>query len=89
MNEGPCVGDELHPNCGPGNQMQVRACTDGSNANRFPVGRCTGEDKIRTISCAAAGTPLPNCATKSKLMHKYLVFQLRAVEITLYCFRYK
>ena len=71
MNEGACVGDSLHPNCGPGNQMQVRICADGSNANRFPAERCTGEDKIRTISCSVAGTDLPKCSTQGIL---YIIF---------------
>ena len=67
VNEGDCIGDSLHPNCGPGNQMQLRTCTDGSNASRFPVERCTEEDKIRTVSCVVAGTELPNCITEGIL----------------------
>ena len=63
MNEGACIGDSLHPDCGPGIQIQVRTCTDGSNASRFPVERCTEEEKIRTVSCAVAGTELPSCIT--------------------------
>ena len=64
MNEGVCIGDSAHPTCGPGHQMQVRTCQDGSEADRFPVEKCTGDEKIRTISCAVAGTQLPNCPTK-------------------------
>ena len=67
VNEGACIGDSLHPNCGPGNQIQVRTCTDGSNASRFPVERCTVEDKRRTVSCAISGTELPNCITEGIL----------------------
>ena len=75
MNEGACIGDSLHPNCGPGNQIQVRTCTDGSNASRFPVERCTVEDKRRTVSCAVSGTELPNCITEGILneISNYLI----------------
>ena len=64
MNEGVCIGDAAHPTCGPGQQMQTRICTDGSNANIFPAERCTGNEKIRTVSCDFSGTQLPNCPTE-------------------------
>ena len=76
MNEGACVGDSLHPNCGPGNQIQVRTCTDGSDATRFPLEHCTEEDKRRTVSCAVSGTELPDCKTEGILNVISNYFQL-------------
>ena len=55
-NEGDCVptSTELPP-CGPGTQLQIRNCTDGT------VEKCAEDDMQRTITCDAAGMPLPAC----------------------------
>ena len=64
INQGSCIGDAAHPECGPGTQLQVRYCVEGSNAYRFPLERCTDEEKRRTTTCFIAGTQLPNCPTE-------------------------
>ena len=52
INKGPCSAT-----CGPGNQQQIRTCTDGT------VHKCSGTEKQRVIACSSAGTQLPVCRT--------------------------
>ena len=55
-NDGNCVAMGNLPNCGPGNQQQIRTCTDGT------YDLCTTEDiLVRNVSCVDAETSLPNC----------------------------
>ena len=58
INDGDCVAT-AGGDCGPGTQVQMRTCEDGT------VDKCTPEDRTQTISCADAGTALPAC-TKGK-----------------------
>ena len=55
--DGACVAT-AGGNCGPGTQDLTRTCEDGT------VDKCTAGDKMKTISCEAAGTALPDCAGK-------------------------
>ena len=57
-NEGGCNGQGDDPTCGSGTQVQKRTCTDGT------VEKCTDADKQRTVTCAVAGTKLPDCSGK-------------------------
>ena len=57
-NVGNCNADLPGVSCGPGKQGQERKCTNGTKD------KCTDEDRIRTVSCAAAKTQLPNCQCK-------------------------
>merc|ERR1719245_849703 len=54
-NVGECAASGDNKTCGPGTQSQTRTCTDGTNDV------CTQEDTAQTISCADAGTALPDC----------------------------
>merc|ERR1712038_960311 len=55
-NDGDCVATGDDPTCGPGNQNQVRTCTDGS------TDVCTDADTAQTIACA-----LPDCVVEKVL----------------------
>ena len=55
-NDGDCVATGDDPSCGPGNQSQVRTCTDGS------TDVCTDADTAQTIGCA-----LPDCVVEKVL----------------------
>ena len=55
INVGECAASGDDKTCGPGTQSQTRTCTDGTNDV------CTQEDTAQTISCADAGTALPDC----------------------------
>ena len=57
-NEGKCTATGDDPECGPGTQIQKRACTDGT------VAKCTDSDRQRSVTCAVAGTQLPACKGK-------------------------
>merc|ERR1712038_268222 len=59
-NDGDCTATGDDKTCGPGTQSQTRTCTDGTNEV------CTAEDTAQTISCADAGTSLPDCMPDSK-----------------------
>ena len=59
-NDGDCAATGDDKTCGPGTQSQTRTCTDGTNDV------CTAEDTAQTISCADAGTSLPDCMPDSK-----------------------
>ena len=54
-NNGKCQAVGQNPDCGPGTQIQIRSCTDGT------IDKCTDEEKERAITCTAAGTELPAC----------------------------
>ena len=54
-NVGECAASGDNKTCGPGTQSQTRTCTDGTNDV------CIQEDTAQTISCADAGTALPDC----------------------------
>ena len=47
-NMGPCIANGSDKNCGPGEQFQVRPCTDGT------VDKCTEDDRQDAISCNLA-----------------------------------
>ena len=49
-NDGSCKATGKNKNCGPGNQIQTRQCTDGT------VAKCAEEDRKRSVPCS-----LPNC----------------------------
>ena len=49
VNEGRCTGLN-HKDCGPGNQLQTRKCSDGT------IDKCTPADRARTQNCS-----LPHC----------------------------
>jgi len=55
-NDGDCVATGDDPTCGPGNQNQVRTCTDGS------TDVCTDADTAQNIACA-----LPDCVVEKVL----------------------
>ena len=54
-NEGECLAEGEDSSCGPGTQLQLRSCVDGSQNN------CTREDIERTVPCVDAGSALPPC----------------------------
>ena len=56
MNVGPCVPRGLDQICGPGTQNQTRTCKDGTGKEI-----CNEEDSNQIVSCAQAGTDLPDC----------------------------
>ena len=58
VNTGECKATGTNTTCGPGIQAQTRTCTDGTTA------RCTEADTKQNISCADAGTELPDCPKK-------------------------
>ena len=56
QNDGTCQGTGKNPACGPGIQLQKRACTDGT------LEKCTDPaDTQRSVSCGIAGSRLPDC----------------------------
>ena len=59
-NTGSCVANGPDPQCGPGNQTQLRTCTDGT------VDKCTESDKLQIVTCEEAGTQLPHCIGNQK-----------------------
>ena len=58
-NSGECIATGSDPTCGPGNQSQKRTCIDGTNDI------CTSADTVQTVSCAEAGSALPDCVVES------------------------
>ena len=54
-NDGECQAEGEEPSCGPGNQLQIRTCVDGT------LEKCTNEDIERTATCLDAGSALPSC----------------------------
>ena len=55
INDGPCNSNGEDPTCGPGTQLQKRTCTDGTDI-------CPDEETQKTVTCAEAGTQLPQCS---------------------------
>lgn len=51
----PLAPTSIPKACGPGTQLQHRTCTDGT------TDKCTEDDVQRSITCSAAGVPLPPC----------------------------
>ena len=58
-NVGPCVPIGFNQICGPGTQNQTRTCKDGTGKEL-----CNDEDIGQIVSCAQAGTDLPDCSKR-------------------------
>ena len=60
INEGDCQSVKTNASCGPGNQLQSRACINGT------IDKCNADDLIRLIPCKEAHSKLPDCTGKKK-----------------------
>ena len=57
-NIGTCQGTGKVKTCGNGLQIQSRVCKDGTSI------KCSGIERVRTVSCKDAGTDLPKCSSE-------------------------